>query len=384
MAAIQITGTPVDTPVLSLAAPGELKFGSGDGFYVELRWRVEQHFRTTGQGPRDCPQMYLKTAVVLGWLAASYGLLVFFAGTWWLAVPLAVSLGLAMAAVGFNVMHDGGHRAYSGRQWVNKLMAMTTDLMGGSSYIWARKHNSIHHSYTNVTGHDDDINIGVIARLSPYQRRRPFHRLQQYYLWLFYGLLPIKWLLFDDFWNLITGQIGGHRLARPKGWDLVTLVGGKVVAYTLTFVIPMLLYPVWVALLFYGLTMFVLGVVLSVVFQLAHCVEEAAFPMPQTDTGRIKNHWAVHQVQTTVDFARGSRLLSWYVGGLNYQIEHHLFPQICHVQYPALAPLVEQTCAEYGVRYVAAPTLFAALASHFRWLRRMGRPAEPAPVESWV
>jgi len=163
--------------------------------------------------------------------------------------------------------------------------------------------------------------------------------------------------------------------------DLVSLFAGKLVAYTLTFVIPMLLYPVWAVLVFYGLTMFVLGVVLSVVFQLAHCVEEAAFPMPQIDTGRIENHWAVHQVQTTVDFARGNRLLSWYVGGLNYQIEHHLFPQICHVQYPALAPLVEQTCVEYGVRYVAAPTLFAAVASHYRWLRRMGKPAEPAVVE---
>src|SRR5439155_7424323 len=187
--------------------------------------------------------------------------------------PCAISLGLAMAAVGFNVMHDGGHGAYSARKWVNKVMAMTIDLMGGSSYMWARKHNSIHHTYANITGHDDDINIGLLGRLSPHQRRLPFHRLQQYYLWLLYGLLPVKWLLFDDFWNLITGHIGGHRLARPKGWDLVTLIAGKVVAYTLTFVIPMLLYPVWVVLLLYGIAMFVLGVVLSVVFQLAHCVE---------------------------------------------------------------------------------------------------------------
>ena len=333
---------------------------------------MEQYFRSTGRRRRDHPQMYLKTALLVAWLAASYALLVFLVPTWWLAVPCAISLGLAMAAVGFNVMHDGGHGAYSARKWVNKVMAMTIDLMGGSSYMWARKHNSIHHTYANITGHDDDINIGVLGRLSPHQRRLPFHRLQQYYLWLLYGLLPVKWLLFDDFWNLITGHIGGHRLARPKGWDLVTFLTGKVVALTVTFVVPMFLYPVWVVLVFYAAVSLVLGVVLSVVFQLAHCVEEAAFPMPSAGSDRIDTHWAVHQVQTTVDFARGNRLLSWYVGGLNFQIEHHLFPKICHVHYPALAPLVESTCREFGVKYVAHRTLFACLASHFRWLRRMG------------
>ena len=250
--------------------------------------------------------------------------------------------------------------------------------MGGSSYVWARKHNSIHHSYTNVTGHDDDINVGLLARLSPYQRRLPFHRLQQYYLWILYGLLPVKWQLFDDFRDVVTGRIGEHRLARPKGWDLATFLGGKAIFFTLTFVIPMLLYPVWVVLLFYGVASFVLGVVLSVVFQLAHCVEEADFPLPQSDTGRIESHWAVHQVQTTVNFARRNRLLSWFIGGLNFQIEHHLFPQVCHVHYAALSPVVEQTCGDFGVQYVEHRTLFAAVASHFRWLRRMGMPMTAA------
>jgi linoleoyl-CoA desaturase len=372
-----MTQTLADAPfgdgtAVEAVAPGGLKFAAGDEFYHELRRRVERYFRSTGRPRRDRPKMYLKTALLVGWLAASYILLVFLVPTWWLAVPCAVSLGLAMAAVGFNVMHDAGHGAYSARGWVNKIMAMTIDLMGGSSYVWARKHNSIHHTYANITGHDDDINIGLLGRLSPHQRRLPFHRLQQYYLWLLYGLLPVKWLLFDDFWNLITGRIGAHRLARPRGWDLVTFLTGKVAAVTLTFVVPMLLYPIWVAVLFYAIVSFACGVVLSVVFQLAHCVEEASFPMPVAGSDRMDTHWAVHQVQTTVDFARGNRLLSWYVGGLNFQIEHHLFPKICHLHYPALAPLVEVTCREFGVRYVAHRTLFSSLASHFRWLRRMG------------
>jgi linoleoyl-CoA desaturase len=133
----------------------------------------------------------------------------------------------------------------------------------------------------------------------------------------------------------------------------------------------MLFHPAWTVLLFYVAASFVQGVVLAVVFQLAHCVEEAAFPLPRQDTGRMASAWAVHQVETTVDFARASRLLSWFIGGLNFQIEHHLFPQICHVHYPALAPLVEQTCREFGLRYVAYETFMAGAVSHFRWLRRL-------------
>src|SRR5262245_37030740 len=163
-----------DGRVPPTVAPGELKFGASDGFQSELRRRVEEYFRSSGRSPRDCPQMYLKTAIIGSWFVVSYVLLVFCAGTGWLALSLAILLGLSMAAIGFNIQHDGGHRAYSNRRWINKLMAMTLDLLGGSSYVWARKHNSIHHSYANITGHDDDINIGFFGRLSPAQRRLKF------------------------------------------------------------------------------------------------------------------------------------------------------------------------------------------------------------------
>ncbi len=350
------------------------KFDTDDRFRRELRRRVEQYFTSTGRRQRDSRQMYLKTAIVFGCLVTSYALLVFGAATWWLALPLAVLLGLSLAAVGFNVQHDGGHGAYSEHRWVNKLAATSLDLLGGSSYIWARKHNSIHHSYTNVTGHDDDINVGFLGRLSPYQQRLKLHRFQHLYLWVLYGFLPIKWHLYDDFHDVLTGRIGQHRFARPRGRDLVTLLGGKALFFALAFGVPLLLHPWWSVLAFYGVASFVEGVALSVVFQLAHCVEEAEFPLPRPDTGRMATAWAEHQVQTTVDFAPRNRLLSWFIGGLNFQIEHHLFPQICHVHYPALAPLVQQTCREFGLRYTANPTFRAGVASHFRWLRRMARP----------
>lgn len=364
------------------AAPGELKFAPDYGFLRALRLRVDQYFQTTGLRQRDCPQMYVKTAIILGWLAASYALLLLAAGTWWLAIPLACSLGLAMAACGFNIQHDGGHQAYSERAWMNRLAARSLDLLGGSSYVWARKHNVIHHSYCNITGHDNDINLGYFGRVSPHQARLPFHRWQHVYLWVLYGCLPLKWQLYDDFRDVAAGHIDGHRMLRPRGWDLMNFLLGKFTFFALALVIPLLLYPPAVVLGCYLCASFVQGLTLSVVFQLAHCVEPAAFPMPQLETGRMHSPWAAHQVETTVNFAPASRVLTWLIGGLNFQIEHHLFPRLCHIHYPALSRIVRQTCREFGITYASHPTFRAGVASHYRWLRQMGQNDQTTPSTS--
>ena len=136
--------------------------------------------------------MYFKTASILVWLFGAYTLLMFFVTSWWLVVPLAAVLGLAMAAIGFNIQHDASHKAYSKHAWVNTLMSLTLDLVGGSSYLWDWKHNSIHHTYTNVDGYDDDINVPFFARLAPAQRRYWFHRSQGIYLWILYGFLATE------------------------------------------------------------------------------------------------------------------------------------------------------------------------------------------------
>jgi linoleoyl-CoA desaturase len=359
----------------------KLKFNGSDRFLRELRRRVDAYFERTGRPRRDCPQMYFKTATILAWFFSAYVLLVFVCTSWWIVLPLAVVLGLSMAAIGFNIQHDGGHKAYSERPWINKVMALTLDLMGGSSYLWDWKHNSIHHTYPNINGQDDDINVGYLARLSPQQRRFWFHRLQGIYMWLLYGFLAIKWHLIDDFYQISTGHIGGHKIPRPKGKNLVIFIAGKVTFFSLAFVIPMLLHPWWAVLGVYAIAAFVSGVVLSIVFQLAHCVGEADFPVPVPIPGggeRIQNEWAIHQVQTTVDFARGNRLLCWFLGGLNFQIEHHLFHKICHVHYPALSKVVEEACKEFGITYSEHKTFFSAVGSHFRWLVLMGRPTVSA------
>lgn len=366
----------------SAKPPTRVKFNSPEAFRAALRARIDAHFPRAGHGPRGGASIYLKTAVVLGCLATSYALLVFAPIGVWLALPLTILLGFSLAAAGFNIQHDGGHGAYSDHRWINKLAAGTLDLLGASSYYWARKHNAIHHSYTNITGHDDDINLGFLARLSPHQRGFWFHRYQHVYLWFLYGFIAIKWHVYDDFRDLCSGRIGQHPVPRPRGRDLLTLVGGKVVFFALALGIPMWLHPWWAVLAVYAAASFVQGVVLSVVFQLAHCVEAVEFPMPQPDSGRMDTGWAMHQVQTTADFAQRNRLLTWFAGGLNFQIEHHLFPQVCHVHYSALAPLVRQTCHEFGVRYTTQPSLRAAIASHYRWLRQMGRAGDVAQARA--
>ncbi|HYV34795.1 MAG TPA: acyl-CoA desaturase [Gemmataceae bacterium] len=370
--AIHTPEMPADLAPTKSEFTKTLKFGSNTSFQVELRRRVDEFFRLTGRRQRDCPAMYLKSAILFAALAGSYTLLVFYATEWWQAVPAAILLALSIAGIGFNIQHDAGHGAYSNFAWINKLMAMTLDLIGGSSYAWHWKHAIYHHTNVNVAGHDTDIELGMAVRFSPHQKRYKFHRWQHLYMWPLYGIFTIKWHFLSDFQEIISGRIGKLRMPRPRGWDLVVFLGGKATFFTLAFVIPLLHHSVWAVMSFYGMVSVLLGIVLSIVFQLAHAVEEAAFPLPQTDTGRIENAWAIHQVETSVDYSRRSRVLAWLLGGLNYQIEHHLLTRVCHVNYPAISKVVEETCRDFGVKYTEHKSFAAGLASHFRWLKRMG------------
>ncbi len=353
-------------------------FAPCTGFRRDLEARVAQYFDAGPRSRHGSARLYLKTGILICWLAASYVGLVFLATTWWQVVPLSLSLALAMAGVGFNVQHDGNHGAYSKHDGVNKAAALSLNLLGGDAYFWHFKHNIAHHSYPNVTGSDDDIRLGPLARMSPHQRRYWFHRFQHFYIWGLYSLLAINWQLSGDFRSIIKPGVGDTRVSRPRGWDLICFWAGKVWFLTLVFVVPLWRHRVAPMIGVYFLTMTVLGLTLAIVFQLAHCVEEAQFRVPLTGTKRIDRDFTAHQVETSVDFARDSRVLTWYLGGLNFQVEHHLFPKISHIHYPALSPIVEATCQAHGITHLSHRTMRGALRSHVRWLRRMGRKGEVA------
>jgi linoleoyl-CoA desaturase len=347
------------------------KFAVKGEFHRALDARVDDYFDESGRDRLDAPRMYLKSAIILAWLAGSYAGLVFFASGWFSALLFSTSLGLAMAGAGMAIMHDGAHKAYSKNRTVNRLGGMSLDLLGGSSYCWHWKHNVLHHTYANVHGYDDDIDIGGLARLCPHQKRRRSHRYQHTYIWVLYGFLLLKWQFVDDFVMWARGRIGRYTIPRPKGRDAVVFVVGKLVFFSLAFAIPTLFHALPVVLLFYFITTFLTGLVISIVFQLAHCLSEVEFPLPENN--RFERDWAEHQLAATAGFAHGNALLCWYIGGLNFQVEHHLFPEICHVHYPALSRIVEQTCKEHGLPYHVAPSLRAALRSHLNLLKRLGK-----------
>jgi linoleoyl-CoA desaturase len=350
-----------------------------DGFHSELRRRVNEYFSSAGLSQRDSSRMYLKTMLMLLWFVASWSLLVFAASSVWQVVLLGASLVLAMGGVGFSTQHDGNHGAYSRHEPVNRLMGMGLDLLGASSYLWRWRHNVAHHSYPNLSGADDDIDVTPFARLAPDQPWYRFHRWQAIYLWVLYGLLVTKWQFVSDVQKVVHPQIAAHRVPRPRGWSLLQMVVGKAVFVGWAIVIPALVHPWWVVLVVYAAISFTFSLLLSVTFQLAHCVEEAVFIARPSAARELPRAWARHQVQSTVDFAPRNRWLTWYLGGLNYQIEHHLFPKISHVHYPQIARIVQEVCTEFGVGYRVHDGLLDALTSHVRWLHRMGNPRAQTP-----
>ena len=353
-----------------------IRFNTKTPFALALRRRVDTYFDETGKSRGGGTRMIVKTVVIFAWLIAGYAGLLALGASWLAVIAFGISCGLATAGLGMAVQHDGGHRAYSERPSINRLAAAVLDLLGASSYMWRVKHGVIHHTYTNIEGVDDDINVGPFARLAPGQEHRRLHRFQHLYLWPLYGMLTAKWFLYDDFRNLARGRVGGYPIRRPRGAALALFILGKLSHLSWALVVPILTLGLGRGLLFYAAFSVACGVTLSVVFQLAHCVEEAEFVAPHD--GLVLD-FAAHQLATTVDFARDRKVLSWYLGGLNFQAVHHLFPRISHLHYPALSRIIARTAAEYGVKYRTSGKFGAALRSHYRWLRHMGSGAAMRP-----
>lgn len=281
-----------------------------------------------------------------------------------------------MAGIGFAIGHDALHGAYSSNKRVNELLGLSYDMVGANSYLWKIIHNIAHHTYTNIHGHDGDLDIAPFIRLSPHDDYRRIHRFQHILAFVTYGFATLFWVFIKDFKCFFQRDVGPYKNKKHPLKEWVTLFVGKAVYYGYIIVIPLLILDVtwWqflVGFLSFHLTS---GLIVGVVFQLAHVVEGPEHVDPPEDA-RIEENWFIHQMRTTANFARDNRWLSWYLGGLNFQIEHHLFPRICSVHYPRIAPIVEQTAREFGVPYHEHPGLMDAIRSHYRTLKKFGRPA---------
>ena len=350
------------------------KFASvSQSFHTELKQRVNHHFTEAGKSFTGGKKLYFKAIIFFTAFIFLYVHLVFFTPAIVFAIAECILLGFATAAIGFNIMHDGAHGSFSKNKEVNKLAALSLNILGGSHFMWNMKHNVIHHAYTNIDGIDDDIDIKPWMRMSSTQPKYAMHRYQHIYFWFLYAMLYIFLIFVFDYQKYFKGRIGEVPLKNMSLKDHFIFWGSKGLHLAVFIVIPIytLGFVSWIV----GFSIFaiVTGLVISIVFQLAHTVEHTDFPMPNEATGRLDDEWAVHQLKTTANFAPHNKLISWFVGGLNFQIEHHLFPKISHVHYPQLRCIIKQTCAEFNVPYIEYKKMRYAIASHVAFLRQMGR-----------
>jgi linoleoyl-CoA desaturase len=362
-----------DRPGAGAPTRGPLRFRHDSTFRQLLNRRVRDHFAENRLRRRDCASFYVKAGIMVVWVAAAYAILVFGNLSVWLAVAVAAMLGLGITFLTFNIVHDAGHGAVSRRPAVNQAAATLMDLVGASSYVWAQRHNLIHHTYPNIHEYDCDIDQWPLSRFSPHQPHLWFHRFQHLYLWPLYGLYTIKWQWIDDFTPLVTGRVGVLGFERPRGGELARFVLGKVGFAGLAFAIPLSLHSAPAVLGLYLAVFCLNGFLFTVVVQLSHMVTHTVTPRPAGAGDALDVDFAVHQAQASCDFCQDNKVLSWLLGGLNFQVEHHLFPGICHVHYPRMAPIVRGVCRELGVPYNAHASLFAGLRSHQQHLRSMAQ-----------
>ena len=353
------------------ARHSRITFSHSAGFHSILRKRVNEYFETRKIRKTGDKRLFVKTALIAAGVVASYTFLVFFASSWIGALIGIFLMAQSLALVGLNIQHDGNHGSYSERKGINWITGFSMDLIGASHFLWKQKHNILHHTYTNIDDLDDDLHTSGVLRLSPDQEWRPWHRFQVWYALPIYSMLTLSWILYADFRKMITGRIGEFTISAPKLKDVLLFVFSKGIYLSMALVVPLLYHSFPVVASSFVAVHLILGFTLAVVFQLAHTVEGNKFPTPKPDSLKIEQEWAIHEVETTADFARQNRLVTWYLGGLNFQIEHHLFPRISHVHYPEISRIVERTCREFGISYLAFPTVTSAVRAHLRHLRQM-------------
>lgn len=343
-----------------------------DSLHAELRKRVSLYFEENKIKQTGNSKLFSKAVLLVGGFILVYLHLVFIQPAWYWGVIESVFLGGLVAAIGFNVMHDGSHGSFSTRKWANKLASYSICMLGANHFLWNMKHNMIHHTFTNIDGVDDDIEIGVLMRMAPTQKRYWAHRFQHFYFWFLYMLLYIFWIFFTDYKKYFTKKIGDIPLKKMDAKAHITFWLVKIYHAALFIVIPIYMLG-WLSwLIGFIIVCMISGFILSIVFQLAHTVEHTHFPVAETDHNKMPDEFAEHQIKTTANFATNSKIISWLVGGLNFQIEHHLFPKISHVHYPAISKIVKDVCKEYKLTYIEYPTVLKAIVAHVRFLKQMG------------
>ncbi len=347
-------------------------------FVTTLNFRVNQYFKENNIPRQATREMIIKTIFMFVLYFIPYGLIVTetVASIAGLLISVVI-MGFGLGGIGLSVMHDANHGAYSKKAWVNNLLGYSLNLVGANAFNWKMQHNVLHHSFTNIHDEDEDISPRGVLRFSPETKWKPIHRYQFIYAWLLYGLMTIVWLVSKDFIRIVrydrSGLAKKQNASIRREWFI--LIASKCLYIGYIFVLPLLVTDLtWQqVLLGIFIMQYIAGFLLAVIFQPAHVVEGTEYPLPDHNRN-METNWAVHQLKTTTNFANNSNWFTWYVGGLNFQIEHHLFPNICHVHYPKIAPIVKSTAIEFNLPYKTKRTFFEAIRAHTRHLKALGKP----------
>jgi linoleoyl-CoA desaturase len=352
-------------------------------FSKEVKAGVETYFKENNLSKNANAQMVIKTIVLLTLYVGTYAIIMLGGlslGWMWF---LTFIMGVGVAGIGFSVSHDALHGAYSSNNTVNRLLGYSFDLLGANGYIWKITHNIIHHTYTNIHGHDEDLEVAAFILLSPHSEWKPIHRVQHDLAFAAYSFATFFWVFIKDYVYFFRSKLGPYENKKHPVSEWMTLVITKIIYYGYAIVLPLAYLDItwWQWLIGFMTMHLTAGLILGIIFQLAHVVEETEHPQPNEDD-MIETHWFIHEMITTNNFARENKLLSWYIGGLNFQIEHHLFPKICSIHYPAISYIVEDVANKHGIPYNMHKTFREAVASHYRTLKKHGRKDfKPEPVE---
>lgn len=338
-------------------------------FFGSLKGKVESYFEKNKLARTGELRLYLKSLVQICSAVSLYVILVFSTPSAGLSVVLAVLLGMNLAMLGFNIMHEGGHNSFSKHSWLNVVSGYALNLLGGNIYFWKVKHNVNHHTFTSIEGLDSDIDVQPFMRLHPNQPRRYAHKYQHIYFAVLYGVSYLAWIFYEDFVKYFKNRISAYSKPMSLSVKEHIIFWATKITYVTIFLVMPILFVGWIpTLIGFSIVAFVCGLFTSIVFQLAHVVEVNHFPVEKKLTG----DWAVHQLNTTSNFGTSSKILFWMLGGLNFQIEHHLFPNVSHIHYPQISRLVKETCREFNIKYNEYSSMFLAMLSHISYLREMG------------
>lgn len=356
------------------------KFGFDNtqkSFFKSLKEDVETYFRSNNIHTAGNTRLYIKSVLQVLSAALLYVVLVFYTPGVSIAIALCAVLGFNLAVIGFNVMHEGGHQAFSKHRWINSVSAYFLNVLGGISYFWKTKHNINHHTFTNVEGMDSDIDVKPFMRLHHGQPWRPYHRFQHLYWVPLYGISYIAWVFYEDFVKFFKKKIASGAEAKPLPLkEKFIFWFTKAMFISVYMVVPVIVVGFVPWLIGFLIITFICGLTTSIVFQLAHVVEGTQFHIPENQAvDDRKQEWAVHQVVSTANFATTSKALHWLLGGLNFQIEHHLFPHISHIHYPEISKRVKQACNQTGITYHEYKSMFKAIISHLVHLKKLGASA---------